>query len=289
MEGIRAAFPFAHQLIVALGLLIAWIIVSKIVLLALSRSFDLLRKRIEKSENNERRPSALQRVETLKGITLNVVKWVIAIVFVLSIIGSFGVNITPILTGVGLAGLGISMAAQNIIRDFLNGIFVVLEDHYGVGDWIETSMGGGTVEKLTLRTTHLRDIDGNLIIIPNGSINGITNYTKNWSRATIKLRVPFDTDVRQAMHIMEETANSLQEENPSLFIGPPTVQGILDFLDSSILLRTLFDTTPGDQWVLSREYRLRVKEAFDRSGIRIAVPQSEVWLHSPSSEPKKMP
>ncbi|MPM72109.1 Small-conductance mechanosensitive channel [bioreactor metagenome] len=181
------------------------------------------------------------------------------------------------------------MAAQNIIRDFLNGIFVVLEDHYGVGDWIETSMGGGTVEKLTLRTTHLRDIDGNLIIIPNGSINGITNYTKNWSRATIKLRVPFDTDVRQAMHIMEETANSLQEENPSLFIGPPTVQGILDFLDSSILLRTLFDTTPGDQWVLSREYRLRVKEAFDRSGIRIAVPQSEVWLHSPSSEPKKMP
>ncbi|MDD3427237.1 MAG: mechanosensitive ion channel family protein [Aminobacterium sp.] len=289
MEGIRAAFPFAHQLIVALGLLIAWIIVSKIVLLALSRSFDLLRKRIEKSENNERRPSALQRVETLKGITLNVVKWVIAIVFVLSIIGSFGVNITPILTGVGLAGLGISMAAQNIIRDFLNGIFVVLEDHYGVGDWIETSMGGGTVEKLTLRTTHLRDIDGNLIIIPNGSINGITNYTKNWSRATIKLRVPFDTDVRQAMHIMEETANSLQEENPSLFIGPPTVQGILDFLDSSILLRTLFDTTPGDQWVLSREYRLCVKEAFDRSGIRIAVPQSEVWLHSPSSEPKKMP
>ncbi|ADE56702.1 MAG: mechanosensitive ion channel family protein [Aminobacterium colombiense] len=287
MDKLKMAFPFAHQIAIAIGIVIVWIIVNKVVSLTTSRGFDLLHKRLVKNGKNGSRPAALQRIETLKGITLNVVKWLIAVIFVLSLIGSFGVNITPILTGVGLAGLGISMAAQNIIRDFLNGIFVVLEDHYGVGDWINTSMGGGTVEKLTLRTTHLRDIDGNLIIIPNGSINGVTNYTKNWSRAAIKIRVPFDSDVRKAMKIMEETAHTLQRENSSLFIGSPTVQGILDFLDSSMVLRTLFDTTPGDQWALSREYRLRVKEAFDEANIPMAIPQTEVRLHS--LEPKKIP
>ena len=170
MDKLKMAFPFAHQIAIAIGIVIVWIIVNKVVSLTTSRGFDLLHKRLVKNGKNGSRPAALQRIETLKGITLNVVKWLIAVIFVLSLIGSFGVNITPILTGVGLAGLGISMAAQNIIRDFLNGIFVVLEDHYGVGDWINTSMGGGTVEKLTLRTTHLRDYCRLIIILMEASM-----------------------------------------------------------------------------------------------------------------------
>ncbi|WP_286933942.1 MULTISPECIES: mechanosensitive ion channel family protein [Aminobacterium] len=285
MGQIKAAFPFAHQIMVIIGIIITWFIVNKVALLAISRGFSLVYRSVEKNGENGNRPVALQRIETLRGITLNIVKWVIGAIFVLSIIGSLGFNITPILTGVGLAGLGVSMAAQNIIRDFINGIFVVIEDHYGVGDWIQTNMGSGTVEKLTLRTTHLRDVDGNLIIMPNGSIDGVTNYTKNWSRAAIKIRIPFDADTRKAMAIMEKVAFDLKAENPTLFIGEPSVQGILDFLDSSTLLRTLFDTTPGDQWAMSREYRLRVKEAFDNAGIPLAIPQTGVRLQTSGSTP----
>lgn len=106
MDKLKMAFPFAHQIAIAIGIVIVWIIVNKVVSLTTSRGFDLLHKRLVKNGKNGSRPAALQRIETLKGITLNVVKWLIAVIFVLSLIGSFGVNITPILTGVGLAGLG---------------------------------------------------------------------------------------------------------------------------------------------------------------------------------------
>jgi small conductance mechanosensitive channel len=194
----------------------------------------------------------------------------------------------PVLTGLGIAGLAISLAAQNIIRDFLNGIFVIIEDHYAVGDVVKIGEYFGTVERFTLRTTHLSDLDGNYIIIPNGTIGELVNATKHWSQAQVIVGVSYDTDVRKALAVMEEVSQQLKADLPGKILGDPAIQGIHEFADSSINLRALIKTVPGEQWFIAREYRLRLKEAFDREGIVIPFPQLDLWVREyPQSPPQK--
>jgi len=196
----------------------------------------------------------------------------------LTFLSTLGVNIMPILTGLGIAGLAISLAAQNIIRDFLNGIFVVIEDHYAVGDVVKIGEYFGLVENFTLRTTHLSDLDGNYIIIPNSNITDLVNATKYWSQAQVVVGVSYDSDTRKALGIMEKVAKELREAFPDKIQEEAQIQGILSFDDSSVSLRALIKTFPGEHWFIGREYRLRLKEAFDAEGIVIPFPQMDVWM-----------
>ncbi len=273
--------------------LIGWWIVDRAAVLFATRLFRLAVARFEaRSDSIGQREANVKRLQTLKGLATQIARGSVAVFAVLTLLGSLQIDVRPILTGFGVAGLAVSLAAQNIIRDFINGIVVVLEDHYSVGDVVTISNYTGTVERFTLRTTHLRTVDGELAIVPNGAVTQVLNFTKNWSRAKIDVGVAYDTDIPRAMKVMKEVAETLCDEYKPRILDTPDVQGILAFDDSAVVLRCLIKTVPGDQWSLGREYRLRLKEAFDREGIVIPFPQSDVWLHGAdegSPEPKRTP
>lgn len=271
-------FKWVQPILIIIGCFIA----DRLLRHLLGKVFDqamamIRRNKTHKLEKHER-DARIKRLGTLKKLSLDILRIVLIIFAVLMFLSSIGINIMPVLTGVGIAGLAISLAAQNIIRDFLNGIFVIMEDHYAVGDVVKIGEYFGTVERFTLRTTHLTDLDGNYIIIPNGNVGELVNATKNWSQAKVVVGVSYSTDVRKALAVMEEVAGKLKEDYPDKIMGDASIQGILEFADSSINLRALIKTMPGEQWFVGREYRLRLKEAFDREGIVIPFPQRDVWI-----------
>lgn len=272
--------------------LVAWYLADRILVKVLGKIFS---KGIEKVKNQEEngmsshdRAARIRRLDTLRGLGIDLFRWGLGAVALLTFMSSVGVNIMPILTGLGIAGLAISLAAQNIIRDFLNGIFVIIEDHFAVGDVIKLGEHFGVVEKFTLRTTHLSDMDGNYIIIPNSNITELVNATKYWSQAQVIVGVSYDTDVRKALGIMERVAKETRLAFPEKVKEDAQVQGILSFDDSAVSLRALIKTFPGEHWFIGREYRLRLKDAFDAEKISIPFPQMDIWVRSPEGFKKEV-
>ncbi|MFP4483134.1 MAG: mechanosensitive ion channel family protein [Thermovirgaceae bacterium] len=273
-------------------IVIGWFVADRVLRRVLGKIFDqaveMIRKNKTRGLAKHEREARMKRLGTLKKLALDIIRAVLLVFAVLMVLSSIGIDIMPVLTGLGIAGLAISLAAQNIIRDFLNGIFVIIEDHYAVGDVVKIGEYFGTVERFTLRTTHLTDLDGNHIIIPNGAIGEVVNATKHWSQAQVMVGVSYDTDIRKALAVMEEVAGELKTDLPGKVLGDPAIQGIHEFADSSINLRALIKTVPGEQWFIAREFRLRLKEAFDREGIVIPFPQLDLWVKEyPQAEPQK--
>jgi small conductance mechanosensitive channel len=273
-------------------ILIGWFVADRVLRRVLGKIFDqaveMIRKNKTRGLAKHEREARMKRLGTLRKLALDIIRAILLVFAVLMFLSSIGIDIMPVLTGLGIAGLAISLAAQNIIRDFLNGIFVIIEDHYAVGDVVKIGEYFGTVERFTLRTTHLSDLDGNYIIIPNGTIGELVNATKHWSQAQVIVGVSYDTDVRKALAVMEEVSQQLKADLPGKILGDPAIQGIHEFADSSINLRALIKTVPGEQWFIAREYRLRLKEAFDREGIVIPFPQLDLWVRGyPQSSPQK--
>lgn len=279
---------FLVPVMVLLGWYIADMILAKLVNKAFDRGIEKVKKDRTSKLNKHERSSRVKRLGTLKVLVVDLVRWGVGAVAILTFMSSFGVNIMPILTGLGIAGLAISLAAQNIIRDFLNGIFVVIEDHFAVGDVVKIGEYFGVVEYFSLRTTHLSDLDGNYIIIPNSNITELVNATKYWSQAQIIVGVAYETDVRNALGIMERVARELKGSFPDKVQEDAQIQGILSFDDSAVSLRALIKTFPGEQWFIGREYRLRLKEAFDAEGITIPFPQTDIWVRSPGDPGKPL-
>jgi small conductance mechanosensitive channel len=272
-------------------IVIGWFVVDRILRRILGKIFDqaveMIRKNKTRGLAKHEREARMKRLGTLKKLALDIIRAILLVFAILMFLSSIGIDIMPVLTGLGIAGLAISLAAQNIIRDFLNGIFVVIEDHYAVGDVVKIGEYFGTVERFTLRTTHLSDLDGNYIIIPNGTIGELVNATKHWSQAQVIVGVSYDTDVRKALSVMEEVSQQLKADLPGKVLGDPAIQGIHEFADSSINLRALIKTVPGEQWFIAREFRLRLKEAFDKEGIVIPFPQLDLWVKEYPRDPSQ--
>lgn len=272
--------------------IVAWLITDRVIQRLLGKAFDKAAEMIRKNKSHNlakhEKQVRIKRVGTLKKLTIDITRAMLLLFAVLMFLSSIGIDIVPVLTGLGLAGLAISLAAQNIIRDFMNGIFVILEDHFSVGDVVKIGNHFGTVERFTLRTTQISDLDGNYIIIPNGTIRDLVNATKNWAQAQVIVGVSYGTDTRKALSVMEEVANKLKEDFPDKIMQDPVIQGILEFAASSINLRALIKTMPGEQWFIAREYRLRLKEAFDSQSIVIPFPQLDLWVkEQPGAEFQK--
>lgn len=287
----EAARQFMHELARPGSIILGWWILDHLGARGIRRVFAKAEAGLELDEGGEsKREASQKRFRTLKGITLQFFRWSLAMVGALTLAGSLGVDVRSILTGLGIAGLAISLAAQNIIRDFLNGVFILFEDQFAVGDVVKIEGHGGVVETFTLRTTRLRTLDGELVTIPNGSISTVLNFTKKWSRARIEVGVDYRTDIPRALKIMERVARDLALQMPGKVIDDPAVlEGILGFETNSLTLRILLKTIPGSQWEVAANYRMRLKQAFDEAKISIAFPQMDVHLKTdPGETPKRI-
>jgi small conductance mechanosensitive channel len=214
-----------------------------------------------------------QRVKTFRGLFLQFIRVLNAVFFLFTLLNQFRIDPKPLLAGIGVVGLGISLAAQNILRDFINGLFIIIEDQYNVGDWVGIGSFSGSIESFTMRVTRLRTTDGRLVIIPNGTISQVVNSTKIFSMALIEVGVAYSTDVSKAMGVLQRCAEQTAESFKNEVLAPPTTQGIISFGESDIVLRVLIKTLPGYQWGIERALRLRIKEQFDEEGIEIPFPQ----------------
>lgn len=277
---LKTLIQFAHDVFRPGVILAAWWVLDRLGARGIKRFFTKAEAGIEVDDGGEsKREASLKRLRTLRGISLQLFRWTLAAIALLTLVGSLGVDVRSILTGLGIAGLALSLAAQNIIRDFLNGVFIIFEDQFAVGDVVKIDGNSGVVEVFTLRTTRLRTLDGELVTIPNGSIVTVMNFTKKWSRARIEVGVDYGTDIPAALATMGRVAQELAAEMPGKIIEAPAVlEGILGFEASALTLRVLLKTVPGAQWEIAATYRLRLKKAFDEAGISISFPQLDVHL-----------
>ena len=192
----------------------------------------------------------------------------------LLVLAEIRVNLGPVLAGAGVAAAAIGFGAQSLVRDTLAGIFVLIEDQYGVGDIIDAGPATGTVERVTLRATQIRDLGGTVWHIPNGTILRVGNKSQNWARAVVEVTVAFDADVRQARRVMRDVAGQLAADPDWVGVGAAAdvdEQGISSLTPNGVTLRLVVETEPASQWKVERELRQRIKEAFDAEGIPFEV------------------
>lgn len=223
-----------------------------------------------------------QRTDTLSSILVKIAGIIILIIAVITILPEFGVNITTLIAFIGVGGLAIAFAAQSLIRDFIAGFFILLEDHYSIGDVVSIAGVAGVVEDISLRRTVLRDLDGNVHSVPNGKVELSTNMTKKYSRVNLNVSVGYGENLK---HVIDTINRICQEmaEDPQWkddFITTPSALRVDKLGDSGIDIKILGDTRPAKQWGIMGELRLRLKSAFDSEGIEIPWPHTKVYFGS---------
>ena len=229
---------------------------------------------------------SVQRGETIGALLGSVASFVIWGIAALMILGELGVQLAPLLAGAGIVGVAVGFGAQNLVRDFLSGIFMFIEDQYGVGDVIDAGPATGTVEGVSLRTTRLRDIEGNVWHIPNGFIDRVSNKSQEWSRALLDIPVAYGTDTDRAAAVIKEVADATWRDETwsDEILAEPEVWGVEAFGADALVIRLVVKTKPSSQWKVGRELRARIKRGFDAEGIEIPFPQRTVWHRDEETE-----
>jgi len=247
------------------------------------------RGRLQKIHDQAER--SRQRAVTL-GVVLRGLAGVAVYALALMVaLGELGLDLGPLIAGAGIVGLAIGFGAQSLVSDFIAGIFIIIEDQYGVGDIVDVGAASGTVEKVTLRTTILRDIDGALWVVPNGEIRRVGNSSQLWARTVLDVDVAYDTDIDLAASVIKEVADSVWQEEveSATIIEEPEIWGVQSFGADAISIRLAVKTEPNEQWATGRLIRARLKKAFDANGIEIPFPQRTVWINQVSERTTVVP
>jgi small conductance mechanosensitive channel len=220
-----------------------------------------------------------QRAKTMASLLKSVVTAVVFTMVAIMALSEIGVNVAPLIASAGIIGLALGFGAQSLVQDFLSGIFMILEDQYGVGDVIDAGEAIGTVEAVSLRVTRLRDIDGTVWYVRNGEILRIGNMSQNWAQTVLDIQVAYGEDLHRVRGILEDVAHGMWEDEDykKVIIEEPSVWGIQSLDPDGITVRVVLKTAPLEQWGVAREMRERIKARFDYEGIEIPFPQRVVW------------
>ncbi|MBX6378163.1 MAG: mechanosensitive ion channel family protein [Clostridia bacterium] len=226
-----------------------------------------------------------RRARTLATIVSKTGGIAITAVAGVTVLDQLGVDIRPIVTAAGIGGLAVGFGAQNLVRDVISGFFLLVENQIRVGDVVSINGMSGLVESITLRITVLRDLSGTVHIIPNGSINAVSNLTKGWSRYVIDVGVAYKEDVDRVMDVLRRVGEGLYEDPTfrPFILEPPQVLGVDDFRESQVVIKVMVTTLPLKQWEVGREFRRRIKNTFDAEGIEIPFPHVSVYWGTASS------
>lgn len=257
-----------HLLLVALAGL-ALMFAVKLVARAVRRAVD--------DGNDGITSDAERRAETLGSVLTNTARVVVTAFVLLMVLSEFGVNIGPLVAGAGIAGVALGFGAQSLVKDVISGFFLLMENQFGVGDIVNVDDKHiGTVERMTLRVTQLRDSEGRAHFVPNGSIVRVVVLSKDFARALVDVEVSYETDPDRAFEVLRAAGLKLYEDRPDQVLEPLEVKGIELLGPSGYTIRTLTKTAPGAQWEIARDLRRRILLAFREAGIEIPYPQRVV-------------
>lgn len=234
-----------------------------------------------------RDPRRTNRGASISGALSSAVSLAVWVIAILMVLGTAGLEIGPLLAGAGVAGVALGFGAQSIVRDTLAGLFMIVEDQYGIGDVVDLGEASGTVEEIHLRTTVLRGFDGTVWHVPNGVIQRVGNKSQLWSVAVLDASVAYRTDLVKARELLHRAADEVCQspEFRESVLEPPTVLGVESLGVDGVTLRLTVRVEPGTQWALQRALRERVKQVFDAAGIEIPFPQRTVWTRVVPSDP----
>jgi moderate conductance mechanosensitive channel len=224
--------------------------------------------------------SATKRIRTLMSVLWTIVVGLVWFVAILSILGQIGVNVTPVLAGAGIVGLAIGFGAQNLVKDLVSGFFLILENQVRVGDVAIINGTGGLVEAISFRTIVLRDEAAVVHVFPNGSITTLSNMTKDWSAYVVSVNVAYKEDPDRVVDVMRRVAEEMYAEPRyrSVMLEPIEIFGVDGFTDGGVTIKARLKTQPLQQFAIGREYRRRLKKAFDTEGIEMPVSQRAVRM-----------
>jgi len=246
-------------LILLLSLLAGWL---------LRRTARLVERRLEQRERDAER---IARLKTLVSMGRSAVYVVVLIIAALMVLQALAIDVAPLLASLGVASLALSLGAQAVIRDVIGGVLILIEDQFRVGDVIRIGEASGTVERITLRTTCLRDLEGRLHLVPNGDVRTVANLTAGWSRAVVELSLRYSADMNRVMPALEAAAARLaaDETVKGDLLEAPQVQGWVGLKDWSVQVRLLARTAPGKQWGVMMAMRRYAVEALQAEGLEI--------------------
>ena len=270
---VLVGIPLALLGLALLGLVVRWVlhrVVDRVVRRAQSGGADSVAHRGTRRQ---------QRARTIGSLLKSIITGVVAAVIVTMMLSEIGVNIAPIIASAGIIGVAVGFGAQSLVKDFLSGIFMIVEDQYGVGDVVDVGEATGTVEAVSLRVTRLRDINGVVWYVPNGSISRVGNQSQNWSQTVLDVSVAYCEDLGRVRRVLEEVAHDLwdDEDYRGRIIEEPSVWGVQNLGPDGVDVRVVLKTAPLEQWAVAREMRLRIKSRFDLEGIEIPFPQRVMW------------
>lgn len=220
-----------------------------------------------------------KRLDTLLGILRSIIKVLIWVMVGMLVLRKIGIDIAPIIAGAGIVGLAVGFGAQELVRDFIAGFFMLLENQIREGDVAIVNGTGGLVEHVGMRTIVLRDLSGVVHVFQNGKINTLSNMTKNWSGMVFDIGVAYKEDTDKVAEVIQQVAEELRAD-PGFrdkILEPIEIFGVDGFGDSAVIMKARFKTVPIEQWAVGREYRRRLKKAFDEQGIEIPFPHRTIY------------
>ena len=273
-----ASVPLAVAAVVLLAFLANWLVRRGIA--RYLRRLDTKAARAEQGEGPrpgaERRALRMATISSTLGSAASVVIFIVAIFVALA---QLDISLGPLLAGAGIIGAALGFGAQNIVRDFLAGLFVTIEDQYGVGDTIDVGRASGVVEGITLRMTKLRDVEGTLWFVPNGEVKEVGNMTQRWSRVILDIGVAYGSDHHEAGRLIKEAADEMWRDPTSSarILEEPELWGVESLSETAVVIRIAVKSYPADQWVAARELRSRIKDSFDAAGIEFPFLQQSIW------------
>ncbi len=268
----------AGETVLVRAALIALVIVAGLGLIRLSNAtvLSLLRPRVL---DQMRSRETGRKLQTLAPLAQTSVKLLVVLVGFLLILQLVGVETGPLLAGVGIFGLAVGFAAQSLIKDIINGLFILTEGSVGAGDVVEVGGVAGVVEKVTLRSVRIRDLSGNVHFVPNSTIDHVQNMTKDYSRYLLDVGIGYSEDTDEVVALMREVDEAMREDPQFRYdmLEPIEIMGVDRFEDSAVIVRGRLKTRPVQQWRIGREYNRRLKKAFDERGIEIPFPHRTVY------------
>ena len=292
VTGSESAADWAHILIAKPGSIVGLILIGFLLRALLAKVIDRLARRAAEGtvpgvlQNSKARQMFLetggaaverrqQRAATMGSLLKSISTGVIFVIVLFMVIAQLGYNIGPLIASAGILGVALGFGAQSLVKDFLSGIFMILEDQYGVGDVVNVGEATGTVEAVGLRVTRLRDIDGTVWYVRNGEILAVGNMSQNWARTVLDVPIAYHEDLERVRTVLRDVANDLWRDGEyhDNILEEPEVWGVERLDPDSVVMRIVIKTAPLEQWTIARELRERVKARFDELGIEIPLPQ----------------
>lgn len=233
-----------------------------------------------------------QRAQTIGAVLNSALAIFIGTIVVATVLAWVGIPLGPLIASAGIAGVALGFGAQSLVKDVLSGLFMLLEDQYGVGDVIDVGEATGTVEEFGLRSTRLRSVDGTVWYVPNGEIRRVGNMTRLWSRALIEVRLAYNTDVAKAREAFLEAVDAAKANNPEIeaaILSEPDIPGVESLDYDAVVMRMMLQCTPGTQWAVMRAIRIELRRVLKERGISIALPAGSMYMNAQRNRPVEEP